>query len=100
MTEQRKMLAVIGVGDRAYVPGEEEELYAVLSEAEAAEYQTRRMLAGDWSGSGGGALPPVVRLEAHLSSLNSVEEVEALAARDDRKTAQPLYEARIAELGG
>ena len=43
-------------------------------------------------------LPNVSDLQEHLASITSIDEVKALQAQDDRKTAQPLYDARIAEL--
>lgn len=52
----------------------------------------------DNSRGDGADLPPVSKLEDHLASLTSVDEVRALQNRDERKTALPLYEARIAEL--
>jgi hypothetical protein len=45
-----------------------------------------------------GELPPVAELDAHLATLTTAGEVEALQARDTRKTAAPKYEARLDEL--
>lgn len=44
-----------------------------------------------------GKLPAVAELAAHLATLD-VEAVQALQAKDDRKSAAPLYDARLAEL--
>lgn len=44
------------------------------------------------------ALPPIKDLADHVSGLKTVEEVQALAKRDDRKSAEKIYDARIAEL--
>lgn len=43
-------------------------------------------------------LPPIKDLAEHVSGLKTVEEVQALAKRDDRKSAEKIYDARIAEL--
>lgn len=44
------------------------------------------------------ALPTIKDLKDHVAGLKTVEEVQALAKRDDRKSAEPIYDARIAEL--
>lgn len=43
-------------------------------------------------------LPPVPDLAAHLATLDA-DGVAALQARDTRKSAAPLYAARLADLG-
>jgi prepilin-type processing-associated H-X9-DG protein len=45
-------------------------------------------------------IPKIAELDDHLASLTTVAQVKALQKRDDRVTAQPKYEARIAELSG
>jgi large subunit ribosomal protein L4 len=45
-------------------------------------------------------LPKVGELGAFLAGYDSISDVEALQARDSRKTAQGHYEARVAELSG
>lgn len=44
------------------------------------------------------ALPTIKDLKDHVAGLKTVEEVQALAKRDDRKSAEPIYDARIAEI--
>lgn len=44
------------------------------------------------------SLPPVAQLKEHLESLESEEEIKALQKQDKRKTAKPIYAARLAEL--
>lgn len=44
------------------------------------------------------SLPPVKDLKDHVAGLKTVAEVKAMAKRDDRVSAEPIYEARIAEL--
>lgn len=44
------------------------------------------------------ALPTIKDLPAAVAKLKSVDEVKALAKRDDRVSAEPIYDARIAEL--
>lgn len=43
-------------------------------------------------------LPKIADLAAHLETVTSADEVRAMQATDARKTAQPLYDARLAEL--
>lgn len=43
-------------------------------------------------------LPTLADLGGHLAKMKTVEEVEALQARDERKGAVSLYEARLEEL--
>jgi hypothetical protein len=43
-------------------------------------------------------LPKIADLDEHLQSLTSAAEVKALQKRDERVTAGPMYEARLAEL--
>jgi hypothetical protein len=43
-------------------------------------------------------LPTIKDLPAAVAKLKSVEEVKAMAKRDDRVSAEPIYDARIAEL--
>jgi hypothetical protein len=45
-------------------------------------------------------LPTVDELEGHLATLGSADEVRAMQKRDKRKTAVPMYEARLAALKG
>jgi hypothetical protein len=45
-------------------------------------------------------LPTLADMPQYLASINNVDQVKALQAKDDRKGAQDLYDARIAELGG
>ena len=44
------------------------------------------------------ALPKVADLAEFLAGVDNVAHVEALQARDSRKTAAPMYAARIEEL--
>jgi hypothetical protein len=44
------------------------------------------------------SLPKVADLKEHLENLESTEEIRELQTRDKRKTAQPIYEARLEEL--
>ncbi len=43
-------------------------------------------------------LPLVADLQDLLQRVTSIEEVQAMMDEDDRKTAQPIYRARLAEL--
>ena len=43
-------------------------------------------------------LPTIKDLADHVAGLKTVAEVKAMAKRDDRVSAEPIYEARIAEL--
>lgn len=52
----------------------------------------------DTGKEGESPLPKVDELKEHLENLESAEEVRALQSRDTRKTAAPIYEARLAEL--
>ena len=44
------------------------------------------------------ALPTIKELADHVAKLKTVAEVKAMAKRDDRVSAEPIYDARIAEL--
>lgn len=44
------------------------------------------------------ALPTIKELAGHVAGLKTVAEVKAMAKRDDRVSAEPIYEARVAEL--
>jgi hypothetical protein len=43
-------------------------------------------------------LPTIRDLPDHVAGLKTVAEVKAMAKRDDRVSAEPIYDARIAEL--
>jgi hypothetical protein len=43
-------------------------------------------------------LPTVKDLPTHVSKMTSAADVKAMAKRDDRVSAAPIYEARLAEL--
>lgn len=43
-------------------------------------------------------LPNIKDLPEHLATLTDLDAVRAMAASDDRSSAAPLYEARIAAL--
>jgi len=45
-------------------------------------------------------LPTLDKLERKLKRITDSDEVKAMQAADDRKGAQELYEARLAELEG
>ena len=45
-------------------------------------------------------LPKVGDMAEFLAQIDNESDIEALRARDSRKTAQPHYEARLAELSG
>lgn len=79
-----------------YKPGEEEALAKVLPKRDIDVFVEKGILQGDWDDAG--ELPAVRDLPDHLASLESVEEVKALQQRDDRKSAQSLYENRITEI--
>jgi hypothetical protein len=81
---------------RKYRPGEEDELAAVLPKRDVEVFAKAGVLEGDWSGAG--ELPPVRDLADHLADISTIEEVKSLQARDTRKGAAPIYEARIAEI--
>jgi hypothetical protein len=63
-----------------YKPGEEEALAKVLPKRDIETFVKHDILQGDWSDAG--ELPRVRDLES----------------RDDRKSATPYYEARLAEI--
>lgn len=46
------------------------------------------------------ALPTVKDLPAHVAKMTSAADVKAMAKRDDRVSAEPIYEARLAEIAG
>lgn len=48
--------------------------------------------------SGDDALPTIKDLPDAVGKLKTVADVKAMAKRDDRATAGPIYDARIAEL--
>jgi hypothetical protein len=79
-----------------YKPGEEEALAKVLPKRDIETFVKHDILEGDWSDAG--ELPRVRDLEEHLGTLETAEEVRSLQGRDDRKSAAPLYEARLAEI--
>ena len=81
---------------RKYVPGEEDELAAVLPKRDVDVFVERGILTGDWSGAG--ELPPVKDLARFLSGIETVEDVRALQSRDNRKSAAEIYDERIAEI--
>lgn len=43
-------------------------------------------------------LPTVAELEQHLAGMTDVAAITAMQARDERKSAAKLYEARLAQL--
>ena len=45
-------------------------------------------------------LPKVGEMAEFLVQFDNESDIKALKARDSRKTAQPLYEARLVELSG
>lgn len=53
--------------------------------------------SGSASSTDDASLPTVANLADHISKM-SVAEVKSLQKSDDRTTAQPIYEARLAEL--
>lgn len=79
-----------------YKPGEEDQLAAVLPKRDVDVYVERGILEGDWSGAG--ELPSIKNLPDHLAGIESADDVRALKARDERKSAAVIYDARIAEL--
>ena len=58
--------------------------------------QTAEQLAAGGAGSVP-ELPPVAKLEEFLSLIPGEAIIRAMQAEDSRKSAQPLYEARLAE---
>ena len=48
--------------------------------------------------STGDELPTIKDLPDHVAKLDTVKEVKAMAKRDDRVSAEPIYDARIAEI--
>lgn len=112
MANERKINGAVSIGNRTYVAGQEKELAAAMQKekvsADSILTVDPKVLSGDW-GQGtkspadddsGDDLPTVAELPDHLQTLTTVEEVEAMQARDTRRTAQPHYEARIDELRG
>jgi len=119
MAESKKAAIVRGVylGNKTYAPGQESELAEVASAAMLERLSARGAISGEWSskksesrsgGSGestGGTsepapLPTIANLEAHLAGLTDAKAVRELQKRDERVTAAPLYEARLAALKG
>lgn len=47
-----------------------------------------------------GKLPKVSELESHLAGIEDRATIERMKASDDRSSAQEIYDARLAELGG
>jgi hypothetical protein len=81
---------------RKYKPDEVDELAKVLPKRDIDVFVGAGILEGDWSNAG--ELPSVRDLPDHLAGLETVEEVRALQARDERKSAAAHYDARIAEI--
>lgn len=79
-----------------YRPGDEEKLAKVLPKRDIDVFVEKGILTGDWSEAG--ELPPIKDLQDYLAGVESADEVHALQARDDRKGAAALYDARIAEI--
>jgi hypothetical protein len=53
---------------------------------------------GQTSDPGEGDMPTIKELPDHVAKLTTVKEVKAMAKRDERVSAEPIYAARIAEL--
>lgn len=52
------------------------------------------------SGDSSEKLPPIANLPDHLQTLTTVREVKAMQKRDERVSAQTIYEKRLEELQG
>lgn len=97
----RAIATKVVVGDTIYEPGDEDALARATPQWNLDQMVTKGFLSGDWSKAAQeSTLPKIGELADHLSTLSTVAEVEALQERDGRKTAAPIYEARIAQLQG
>lgn len=78
----------------------EERSAAVLANAFASALKGAAATGESSSGTAeaGAALPTIKDLPDALSKMKTVAEVKAMAKRDDRVSAEPIYDARIAEL--
>lgn len=77
------------------IESDETELGYIIINASDFDPATMERYHGD---GGAEPLPSVSKLAAHLDTLSDVAAVQALQARDTRKSAGPLYEARLAAL--
>lgn len=110
-----RILRAVSHGTTTFLPGHEKHLTAAVLRGElAAEHLTRLTqtsppaLSGDWAALAPAkepekaepdALPSIRKLEAALADMSDVAVINAMREKDDRKSADPLYAARLAELG-
>lgn len=99
----RKILGAIrfpqgqGGGKQVYGPGDEKALAALDLPKDVLLGFQRKGLVSGFAVEERAPLPSIRELKAHVAALPR-EEVEALAAEDERSTAQAIYQARLDEL--